>query len=382
MDERLLRTVQALREVGADWAVLASVDGVAYATGHFAPIEAGPSPFAGGPSIALIDRHGTAGLVCANVEAAAAAASRVTEVETYEGYAFDHGVDYIDSYRTAVGSLVRRLGVGGRLAGERSHVPHILGDILPVDTALDLTPALRRLRATKTALELQALRRSAEAVAIGQKRFVEALRPGRSELAVFAEIRCAIEEFAGCRVPITGDFLSGAQRTAGFTGWPINRIIEPGDPVMADLAPRIDGYWGDSCATTSAGPASAGFMKLFEVSKGALTHALEIIRPGMTAKDLDAQLRAFVGGHGFRYPHHSGHSIGTAVHEFPRLVPYETAVLEPDMVLLVEPGCYDPEIGGVRSEYMIRVTDRGCEILHAYEHVPSIQASLTPPCGR
>ena len=103
MDQRLERTVQALREVGADWAVLASVDGVAYATGHFAPVEAGPSPFAGGPTIALIDRNGTAGIACANVEAAAAGASRVTEVELYEGYAFDHGVDYIDSYRTAVG---------------------------------------------------------------------------------------------------------------------------------------------------------------------------------------------------------------------------------------------------------------------------------------
>ncbi|MEZ5863993.1 MAG: M24 family metallopeptidase [Geminicoccaceae bacterium] len=372
MDERLERTVQALREVGADWAVLASVDGVGYATGHFAPVEAGPSPFAGGPTVALIDRNGVAGIACANVEAAAAGASRVTEVELYEGYAFDHGVDYIDSYRTAVGSLARRLGVGGRLAGERGHVPQILGDVLPVDTALDLTPPLRRLRATKTAEELAALRRSAEAVAIGQRRFLEALRPGRSELAVFAEIRCAIEEFAGCRVPITGDFISGAARSSAFTGWPIHRVIEPGDPVMADLAPRIDGYWGDSCATTSAGPASKGFMKLFEASKGALTHALEIIRPGMTAQELDAQLRAYVGRHGFTYPHHSGHSIGTAVHEFPRLVPYETAVLEPDMVLLVEPGCYDPEIGGVRSEYMIRVTGDGCEILHPFDHVPSV----------
>lgn len=372
VDERVARTVQAIREVGADWAVLASVDGVCYATGHAVPIEAGPSPFAGGPTIALVGRDGTAGLVCANVEAGAAKASRIDEVVTYEGYAFDHAVDYLESYRAAVRTLLARLRPSGRIAAERGCFPALVADLITVDPTLDVTPPLRRLRATKTAAELTTLRRCAEAVAIGQNRFHEVLRPGRSELEVFADIRSSIEMFAGCRVPITGDFLSGPERTAGFTGWPIHRVIKPGDPVMADLAPRIDGYWGDSCATTSAGPASAASMKLFEVSKGALTHVQEILRPGITAQAFDAELRAYVGRHGYSYPHHSGHSIGTAVHEFPRLVPYETATLEPDMVLLVEPGCYDPEVGGVRSEYMFRVTATGCEIMHPFEHRPSV----------
>lgn len=369
MDERLERTAAVVRGQGADWAVLATVDAVAYATGHVVPVEAGPSPFAGGPTVALVAADGTAGLVCPNVEAAAAAASRVAEVVTYEGYTFDHEVNHLEAWREAVRALASRLGVGGRVAGERGFFPGALRDLLPADEALDVKAPLRRARATKTAAELEALGRCAQAVAVGQEAFVAALRPGRSELAVFADVRCAIEEFAGCRVPITGDFLSGPARTAGFTGWPVHRVIEPGDPVMADLAPRIDGYWGDCCATTCAGPPLPGFEKLFNTSKGALEHAIGFIRPGLTAAELDAELRAYVGREGFAYPHHSGHSIGTAVHEFPRLVPYENAVLEPDMVLLVEPGCYDPEIGGVRSEYMIRVTRTGCEVMRRFEHV-------------
>ena len=43
------------------------------------------------------------------------------------------------------------------------------------------------------------------------------------------------------------------------------------------------------------------------------------------------------------------------------------------MVLLVEPGCYDPEIGGVRSEYMLRVTGDGCEVMHRFEHRLSVE---------
>ena len=68
MDERLEKTVAALGEAGADWAVLTSPDAVAYATGHVVPIEAGPSPFAGGPTTALVGWDGSTALVAANVE--------------------------------------------------------------------------------------------------------------------------------------------------------------------------------------------------------------------------------------------------------------------------------------------------------------------------
>ncbi|MFL5335149.1 MAG: M24 family metallopeptidase [Geminicoccaceae bacterium] len=373
MDERQARAAAVVKSAGADWGLIVSVDGVAYATGHVVPIEAGPSPFAGGPTMALVAADGTIGIVCANVEAAAAQGSRAHVVETYEGYAFDHAVDYAMAWRGAGERLIARLGVSGRVAGERGSAPSRLADILPIDASLDLMPGLCQARATKTGAELAVLMRCAEAVGIGQRVFLDRVQPGRSELAVFADIRCAIEEFAGCRVPITGDFLSGAERTSGFTGWPVGRTIQPGDAVMADLAPRIDGYWGDSCGTTCVGEPTTAFERLFRTSKAALEHAVGFIRPGRTAAEVDAELRAFVGREGFAYPHHSGHSIGTAVHEWPRLVSYETAALEPDMVLLVEPGCYDPQVGGVRSEYMLRVTSGGCEVMHRFEHRLSVE---------
>ena len=102
-------------------------------------------------------------------------------------------------WRDAVVRLAKRLGLGGRLAVERGFLPKAVDGLLAVDEALDLTPLLRRARATKTEAELAILARCAEAVAIGQSAFLDTIRPGRSELAVFADVRCAIEEFAGCR---------------------------------------------------------------------------------------------------------------------------------------------------------------------------------------
>ncbi|WP_051329283.1 M24 family metallopeptidase [Geminicoccus roseus] len=372
MDERLERTARAVREAGADWAVLTSPDTVAYATGHVVPIEAGPSPFAGGPTLALVGRDGAAGLVAANVEAGAAALAWVGERVIYEGFGFEQAAPYAANYRDAVATLVRRLGAGGKVAAEPRSFPAWLSDLLPADASLDLGRSLDEARATKTPLELQALQRCAEAAARGHAAFLEALRPGRTELAVFADIRRTVEEFAGERVPFTGDFISGVERTAGFTGWPTDRRILEGDPVMADLAPRIGGYWGDSCAVTVAGQPRPGHERLFRASKDALSLAIELIRPGLAIQEFDAQIRAFVAKAGYAYPHHSGHSIGTAVHEFPRLVPYETTAFREDMVVLVEPGAYDPEIGGVRSEYMLRVTATGCVPMAPFEHVMAV----------
>jgi len=371
VDERLQRAAAAVRTAGSDWAILTNFDSICYAVGHVVPIEAGPSPFAGGSTTAFVSADATCGLVAANVEAGADA-SRADATILYEGFSYDHAVDVVSNYAEAVGAMKTRLGVGGVLAVEPESFSARLAALLEPSRTVDLTPALRRVRATKTAAEMETLRRAAQAAAVGQAAFHAAARAGRTELDVFAEIRAAIENFAGGRVPITGDFLSGRDRTAAFTGWPIDRIIRPGDPLMSDLAPRVAGYWGDSCASAVLGIPGEAYLALFRAAKGGLDRALEIMRPGLVIADLDAELRRHVGRAGYRYPHHSGHSIGTSVHEWPRLVPYERAPLETGMVVMVEPGAYDPEVGGVRTEWMIEITADGCRPVAPFEHNPSI----------
>lgn len=83
-------------------------------------------------------------------------------------------------------------------------------------------------------------------------------------------------------------------------------------------------------------------------------------------------LRAHMQGAGFSYPHHSGHGIGTSVHEWPRLVPDEPALIEENMVLMVEPGSYRDGIGGVRCEHMLRVTATGVEVLTDFQMEPLV----------
>src|SRR5689334_2920976 len=113
MDERLQRAAVAVREAGADWGVLTSVDAVAYAAGHAPVIEAGPSPFAGGPTLALVGADGGVGLVAPNVEAGAAVGARVDERALYEGFAFQHPAPLHANYLAAVRGLASRLRLHG-----------------------------------------------------------------------------------------------------------------------------------------------------------------------------------------------------------------------------------------------------------------------------
>lgn len=372
MEERLAKTIATIRESGADWGLFTSPDGVAYALGHACGIEAGPSPFAGGPSLGIVGVNGETALLVTNLEAGTG--SWAETIVTYTGFSYQEPTDVFENYVAEAKALLARLNVGGRIAVERHALPASIAALIENAVLLPIEPAFRRERAIKTKAEIALLREAALTASAGQKAFLTATRAGMSELEVFAAIRLAMETRAGARLPVTGDLISGRERTSAFMGWPDNRIIETGDPLICDLAPRVAGYWGDSCASAVVGQPSEGFKRLFSTARSALELAIEMVRPGLVIGELDAALQSVITRGGYSYAHHSGHSIGTGVHEWPRIVGYERETLKQDMVIMVEPTALDPDVGGVRLEYMLHVTANGCEILTDFDHLPEIPA--------
>ncbi len=368
-DQRAQRVAGAGRSAGADWVVLTSYDAVAYGAGHVAGIEAGPTPFTGGPTLAVVAADGSAAVLCNQLERPAAEAGWAERVESYESLGYDDLTALEDKHQVAARRLFSELGVGGTVAVQEATFTHQLARALPESARLvAVDRELERARAVKTPEEIEALRRCAEITAVGHAAALDASRPGITELDAFADVRCAMENAAGERLPLTGDYLSGVARTAGIMGWPGTRELEEGDPVICDLAPRVAGYWGDSCNTFVLGEPTESFEHLWAVSQRALEHAVATLRPGFTAGEFDAQVRGVVTDAGLSNPLHIGHGIGTGVHEWPRLVPGHPGRLEEDMVLMVEPGAYDPGVGGVRLEWMLRVTADGCEVLSPFAH--------------
>jgi len=83
--------------------------------------------------------------------------------------------------------------------------------------------------------------------------------------------------------------------------------------------------------------------------------------------EIDAIAREYIDSKGYSeyFNHGLGHGVGVDVHEKPVFNPRDNTILEPNMVLTIEPGIYLPDRFGVRLEDTIVVKDDGCENLTA-----------------
>jgi Xaa-Pro aminopeptidase len=93
--------------------------------------------------------------------------------------------------------------------------------------------------------------------------------------------------------------------------------------------------------------------------------AIAQVRSGVTADSVDAAARKVLKKHGLAqyFSHSTGHGLGLEIHEAPRLASAQSQVLQPGMVITIEPGAYVPGKQGVRIEDVVVVTATGCEVL-------------------
>ena len=115
------------------------------------------------------------------------------------------------------------------------------------------------------------------------------------------------------------------------------------------------------------GSPKAAVAEILDLAKDAQQAAVDGIRPGVSADHIDALARDKIAAQGFSafFTHHTGHHVGFRYHD-PGFVilPGESALLEPGMVITIEPGVYVPERGGgARIEDNVLVTPSGHEVL-------------------
>ncbi|MDR1947182.1 MAG: Xaa-Pro peptidase family protein [Desulfovibrio sp.] len=136
--------------------------------------------------------------------------------------------------------------------------------------------------------------------------------------------------------------------------------------LLVDAGCRLDGYCSDQTRTLWTGDnPDALFVSDLELVREAQERAIRGIRPGIAACEVYKLAAAFLAGkgRGDLFTHGLGHGIGLQTHEAPSLNANSEKVLQPGMVLTVEPGLYRQGRHGVRWEYMVLVTEDGARVL-------------------
>src|SRR4029079_7210473 len=135
--------------------------------------------------------------------------------------------------------------------------------------------------------------------------------------------------------------------------------------LLIDWGAKGKFYHSDCTRTLSIGEPSEKFREVYEIVLTAQQRAIDAIRPGMKANDVGAVARNHISDKGFgaEFGHGLGHGVGLQIHEAPQFRPESTVLLQPGMVVTVEPGVYLQGWGGVRIEDMVLVTETGAELL-------------------
>jgi Xaa-Pro aminopeptidase len=224
------------------------------------------------------------------------------------------------------------------------------------------TGVVRRLRAVKEPEELDAIRRAARILMDAFDRLAGEDLVGRTEAEVAWWMERTIREEGADAVAFETIVASGPNASVPHHH-PGARPIETGETVIVDAGARVDGYCSDCTRTFATGPLSEALQRAYAVCRAAQEDALDAVRSGEAARDLDAIARRTIEGSDLAVLHGLGHGVGREVHEAPRLADTSDDTVQAGNVVTIEPGVYLAGRGGVRIEDLVVVTDDGAEVL-------------------
>jgi Xaa-Pro dipeptidase len=136
--------------------------------------------------------------------------------------------------------------------------------------------------------------------------------------------------------------------------------------VLMDGGCGFQGYASDITRTRWFGDAPlAKFREVYNLVHDAQTAAMEKVKPGVQAQEIDRAARAVItkGGYGQYFTHRVGHGMGMDGHEETYMVEGNTRALEPGFVFSVEPGIYMLGEFGVRHEDDVMCSESGGEVM-------------------
>lgn len=262
--------------------------------------------------------------------------------------------------------VVRRTG-NGMLAIEADHMTVATKDQLDGvlgEPTIALQNVFREQRMRKAPFEVDLLQEAADITDAAFSHILGFMKAGMRELDVALELSRFMRD-RGAEGDSFETIVASGHRSAMPHGAASAKVMETGDLVTIDFGASYKGYHADMTRAVAVGPISDELRRFYDAVNEARAKAMEALKPGMTGREADKVARDVLAAHGLAdlFAHSLGHGTGLEIHEQPGLSVRSETVLEPGMIVTVEPGVYRPGFGGVRIEDMCLITEDGSRSL-------------------
>jgi Xaa-Pro aminopeptidase len=227
-----------------------------------------------------------------------------------------------------------------------------------------LSGAIEQLRLLKDADEIAEIKK---AVCIAKKvlgALKPCLRPGISERSLARLLEGLILDHGGDG-PAFDTIVASGKNSSRPHAYITDKRIQKDEHVLIDFGVRLNQYNCDLTRVLVLGKIQKILNTIYNICAQAQERAIRKLKVGASIKEIDRAARGYIASKGFGkfFGHSLGHGVGLSVHELPRIFSKSDQTLKPGMVFTIEPGIYIEGIGGVRTEDMVLVTERGYEIL-------------------
>lgn len=215
-------------------------------------------------------------------------------------------------------------------------------------------------RLIKDAAEIELLKQAAKVTDGAYAHVLTQLRLGMTEHEVAEEINGYLRRNSdGCSFTTIVAF--GQTAAAPHYEPSHERTLEKGHLILMDFGANYRGYMGDMTRMAVMGKADDKQKHVYALVLKAQQAALDGLRPDMTGNDADRLARDVFDKAGVldKYLHGTGHGLGLAIHEPPRLKVGFDNKLACGTVFTIEPGLYEAGWGGVRIEDVVVMTETG-----------------------
>ena len=159
------------------------------------------------------------------------------------------------------------------------------------------------LRLWKTDEEVNHIRNAASLTDKGFQHILSYIRPGVSEIEIALELEFFLRENGseGLAFPIIA---ASGKNGALPHAEPGNKKLKQGEFITLDFGCRVSGYCSDMTRTVALGEPESQLREIYDITLEAQQKALEVIKPGLTGKDVDKQARDHItSGYGEYFGH-------------------------------------------------------------------------------